>query len=247
MKDGFLKAAAFSPALRVADCTYNAQQILADVQAAAARGVKLAVFPEFCLTGYTCGDLFLQDTLLPGRGGGAGAPCWTATADAGHARCSWACRCGTGQALQLRRRAPPGRAAGRWCPRPTCPTTGSSTRSAGFSPGRRRRTAIHPVRPGGALWRRRCCSAARACPSLPVGVEICEDLWAPCPPSSAAGRWPGATVIAQPVGQRRDGGQGRLPPAPGVRPVRPAGVRLCLRRRRARASPPPTWSSPGTT
>ena len=34
MKDGFLKAAAFSPALRVADCTYNAQQILADVQAA---------------------------------------------------------------------------------------------------------------------------------------------------------------------------------------------------------------------
>ena len=53
MKDGFLKAAAFSPALRVADCTYNAQQILADVQAAAARGVKLAVFPEFCLTGYT--------------------------------------------------------------------------------------------------------------------------------------------------------------------------------------------------
>ena len=66
MKDGFLKAAAFSPALRVADCTYNAQQILADVQAAAARGVKLAVFPEFCLTGYTCGDLFLQETLLEG-------------------------------------------------------------------------------------------------------------------------------------------------------------------------------------
>lgn len=58
MKDGFLKAAAFSPALRVADCTYNAQQVLAQLQAAAQRGVKLAVFPEFCLTGYTCGDLF---------------------------------------------------------------------------------------------------------------------------------------------------------------------------------------------
>ena len=40
--------------------------ILADVQAAAARGVKLAVFPEFCLTGYTCGDLFLQHTLQTG-------------------------------------------------------------------------------------------------------------------------------------------------------------------------------------
>ena len=56
MKDGFLKAAAFSPALRVADCTYNAQQILTQLQTAAQRGVKLAVFPEFCLTGYTCGD-----------------------------------------------------------------------------------------------------------------------------------------------------------------------------------------------
>ena len=66
MKDGFLKAAAFSPALRVADCTYNAQQILTQLQTAAQRGVKLAVFPEFCLTGYTCGDLFLQRTLQQG-------------------------------------------------------------------------------------------------------------------------------------------------------------------------------------
>ena len=60
------KGSRLLPALRVADCTYNAQQILADVQAAAARGVKLAVFPEFCLTGYTCGDLFLQHTLQTG-------------------------------------------------------------------------------------------------------------------------------------------------------------------------------------
>ena len=63
MKDGFLKAAALSPALRVADCTYNVRQITDALHKAAARGVKLAVFPEFCLTGYTCGDLFLQRTL----------------------------------------------------------------------------------------------------------------------------------------------------------------------------------------
>ena len=54
MKDGFLKAAALSPSLRVADCNYNASQIVSQLQDAAARGVKLAVFPEFCLTGYTC-------------------------------------------------------------------------------------------------------------------------------------------------------------------------------------------------
>ena len=66
MKDGFLKAAALSPALRVADCAYNVRQITDALHKAAARGVKLAVFPEFCLTGYTCGDLFLQETLLEG-------------------------------------------------------------------------------------------------------------------------------------------------------------------------------------
>ena len=66
MKDGFLKAAALSPALRVADCAYNTRQILTELRAAAARGVKLAVFPEFCLTGYTCGDLLLQPTLQQG-------------------------------------------------------------------------------------------------------------------------------------------------------------------------------------
>ena len=58
MKDGFLKAAALSPSLRVADCNYNASQIVSQLQDAAARGVRLAVFPEFCLTGYTCGDVY---------------------------------------------------------------------------------------------------------------------------------------------------------------------------------------------
>ena len=64
MNDGFLKAAALSPSLRVADCAYNTSQILSQLKDAAARGVRLAVFPEFCLTGYTCGDLFLQSGLL---------------------------------------------------------------------------------------------------------------------------------------------------------------------------------------
>ena len=45
MKDGFLKAAALSPALRVADCAYNVRQITEALRKAAARGVKLAVFP----------------------------------------------------------------------------------------------------------------------------------------------------------------------------------------------------------
>ena len=66
MKDGFLKIACVTPPLRVADCAYNAEQIIAHAREAAAAGAKLAAFPELCLTGYTCGDLFLQEPLLRG-------------------------------------------------------------------------------------------------------------------------------------------------------------------------------------
>lgn len=66
MKDGFLKIACVTPPLRVADCAYNTEQIIAHAREAAAAGAKLAAFPELCLTGYTCGDLFLQEPLLRG-------------------------------------------------------------------------------------------------------------------------------------------------------------------------------------
>lgn len=66
MKDGFIKAAAGTPKIRVADCDYNAGQIIALMKEAAAQGVKVLCLPELCLTGYTCGDLFLQPTLLDG-------------------------------------------------------------------------------------------------------------------------------------------------------------------------------------
>lgn len=64
MKDGFIKAAAASPEIRVADCDYNADAIINSVMQLAQEQVKLAVFPELCITGYTCGDLFLQKALL---------------------------------------------------------------------------------------------------------------------------------------------------------------------------------------
>ena len=65
MKDGFLRVAAHTPALRVGDCRYNAQQIVETVLNADA-DTALHVFPELSLTGYTCGDLFLQTVLLRG-------------------------------------------------------------------------------------------------------------------------------------------------------------------------------------
>ena len=64
MYDGFIKVAAATPKIRVADCVYNSQQIHSAIQSAAKRGVKVLVLPELCLTGYTCSDLFLQNTLI---------------------------------------------------------------------------------------------------------------------------------------------------------------------------------------
>ena len=66
MTYGFIKACTVSPALRVADCPYNTQMTIEAMQKAASDGVQLAVFPELGLTGYTCGDLFLQRTLQQG-------------------------------------------------------------------------------------------------------------------------------------------------------------------------------------
>jgi len=66
MRDGFVKVAAGTPKIKVADCQHNAEQIIALMKDAAAQGVKVLALPELCITGYTCGDLFLQDTLLDG-------------------------------------------------------------------------------------------------------------------------------------------------------------------------------------
>ena len=64
MKDGFLRVASATPHIKVADCTGNAQKIIAMAKEAVENGASLVVFPELCITGYTCGDLFLQRALL---------------------------------------------------------------------------------------------------------------------------------------------------------------------------------------
>ena len=66
MRDGFVKVAAGTPSIRVADCRYNAESCFTLMREADRQGVRVLVLPELCLTGYTCGDLFLQETLLRG-------------------------------------------------------------------------------------------------------------------------------------------------------------------------------------
>lgn len=64
MKDGFIRAAAITPDLKVADVAYNLDKICSFMNDAVQEDIKIAVFPELCITGYTCQDLFLQDRLL---------------------------------------------------------------------------------------------------------------------------------------------------------------------------------------
>ena len=186
MKDGFLKAAALSPSLRVADCNYNASQIVSQLQDAAARGVKLAVFPEFCLTGYTCGDLFLQRTLQQGA-----LDALQTVLDASREldvvalvglpllvrgklyNCA-AVLCG-GRLLGL-------------VPKTYLPNYGEFYEKRQFTPGS---TEVQTVTVCGQQvpFVRRCCSAAARCPALCWVWRSAKICGAPCRPPPSM-RWP---------------------------------------------------------
>ena len=64
MRDGFVKVAACTPDLRVADCLYNTARICKGIKEAYDQNARIIVFPELSITGYTCGDLFWQEALL---------------------------------------------------------------------------------------------------------------------------------------------------------------------------------------
>ena len=66
MKNGFVKAAAASPVIRVADADYNAERVIEVISSAAEQDVKVLVFPELTLTGCSCYDLFTHRVLLDG-------------------------------------------------------------------------------------------------------------------------------------------------------------------------------------
>ena len=64
MKDGFIKAAAAAIDVRVADCIHNTDEIIKKARELSQKGARILVFPELSITGYTCQDLFWQETLL---------------------------------------------------------------------------------------------------------------------------------------------------------------------------------------
>lgn len=66
MNKGYIRVAGVSPIVNVADCNGNVQSIISECVKLSQKDVKIALFPELSITGYTCGDLFLSETLLSG-------------------------------------------------------------------------------------------------------------------------------------------------------------------------------------
>ena len=193
MRDGFIKVAAGTPKIRVADCAYNAGQIAALMEQAAEQGVKVLSLPELCLTGYTCGDLFLQDTLLQGAEEALGAVLeQTKKLDILAAvglpvRNKWTGKLYNCAAVLCR-----GELLGL-VPKLHLPNYGEFYERRWFASGEGVDHLIELCGQQVSLSANRVFECA-SMPELVVGVELCEDLWVPEPPSAALAR-AGATLI----------------------------------------------------
>src|SRR5215218_3960363 len=193
-RHGFVRVAAAVPALRLADTTANADRTVDLLTRAAAELVDVVVFPEMGLTGYTCNDLFFQKTLQHGAG-------------AALARVAEATKRGFGglavvglpllvddQVFNCAAVVHRGAVLGV-VPKAHLPTYKEFYDARYFAPASTAystsvRLAGRDVPFGTDLLFR--CANVEDCV---VGVEICEDLWGPVPPSSLQA-FHGATILA---------------------------------------------------
>ena len=191
MRDGFVKVAAGTPPIRVADCRYNAESCFTLMREACRQGVRVLVLPELCLTGYTCGDLFLQPTLLQGAE--------EALATVLEATKSLDMVTALGMPVRFENKLyncaviiQSGHILGV-VPKTFLPNYGEFYERRWFEPAP---TVLRQIQLCGQSvpFGRDQLFTCRELPSLVLGVELCEDLWAAEPPSqSLAAR--GATLI----------------------------------------------------
>ncbi len=194
MKQGFLKVGAGTPQVRVADCEYNAGQIIQVIRQMADEQAKIIALPELCLTAYTCGDLFWQERLLEeAKEQLLRVAKETADVDA---------LIFVGLPLEYESKLYNVAAALNqgailgFVPKTHIPNYNEFYEARYFTSGRDVRGAVNL---GGrdvpfSAWQIFVCEQM---PRLKVGVEICEDLWAANPPSNRLALQ-GANVIVNP-------------------------------------------------
>ncbi len=194
MKDGFIRVAAATPKIRVADPAYNAGQIIALMEEGEKEGAKLMVFPELSLTGYTCQDLFLQFPLLSGA-----KEALKAVVEASVNKdmlvfvgLPWE---KNGKLYNVAAAVCHGKLLGI-VPKKHLPNYSEFYELRYFCPGEDETAFIwdelgKDYIPMGS----RILFSCEDVPGLVVAAEICEDVWVPCPPSIGHAM-AGATVIA---------------------------------------------------
>src|SRR5262245_52398858 len=191
---GFLRVAAASPELRLADCPFNADRTLALMKQAEDRGVNLVVFPECGLTGYTCHDLFHNQTLQRSardalaRIAEQGARLFRGVAIVGLPLSV------DGPVYNCAAVIHAGKILGV-IPKTYLPNYKEFYDARYFSPADNARFTTVSVAGQTPSFGTNCLFDCNTIPGFRLGIEICEDLWMPVPPSSlqAIGR---ATVLA---------------------------------------------------
>lgn len=188
MKDGFIRVCAATPDIRVADCAYNEKNIMNLMDEAYEKQVSVLVFPELCITGYTCGDLFLQDVLLKAA---QDSLRHIAAHSAGKNMLVFVGMpfMHKGKLFNVAAAICNGRLLGL-VPKKNIPNYSEFYEMRHFTPGMDEcvDTALG-VKLGNRLLFR--CENIE---ELVVGAEICEDVWVACPPSTYHAQ-AGATLI----------------------------------------------------
>ena len=178
---GFLRVAAAVPRLKVADCEFNAQGIAALMRRA--EGVRVLAFPELCLTGYTCADLFHQSVLLD-----AAREALTAVTKASGTVFSGLAVVGLpiqhdDQLFNCAAVLHRGKVLGI-VPKSYLPNYKEFYEDRWFSPAANAHTKTIQIDNVAVPFGTEILFEANDAPGLVVGVEVCEDLWTPIPPSS---------------------------------------------------------------
>lgn len=194
MKDGFIRVAVGSPRIMPADCAHNARQIQAMMERAEARKAALLLLPEHCITGYALGDLFLQRTLLDAAEEALSVLIKQSAGSDLVVAAGLPVRCGAelySCAAVFQR----GRLLGV-VPKMFIPNYAEFYEARHFSPG----ADVPPTVKLAGIEAPFGADLIFACEQMPeyrIGIEICEDLWVPCPPSGPLAR-AGATVLLNP-------------------------------------------------
>ena len=186
MKDGFIRVGACTPKLRVADVNYNAGEIIRACAEADAGKCALLVFPELAITGYTCGDLFLQDELIESA--------QIALYDIAEATCDMNLAIVVGLPLRFEGKLynvaaviVKGEITG-YVPKRFIPNYSEFYELRYFTPFEGEGETVEGVPFGNMLFRNENYE------DFTFGIEICEDLWVPNPPSVNAAV-SGASII----------------------------------------------------